>query len=101
MLSIYQKKQIMEENKRMVLTKKNYLFIIIGCVVVLLGLSLMAGGGSENAEVFSPEIFSFRKIALEKKYGIYIFFYEFAETCVHVETFIQRTNIVYFCSFLI
>ena len=54
----------MEENKRMVLTKKNYLFIIIGCVVVLLGLTLMAGGGSENAEVFSPEIFSFRRITL-------------------------------------
>ena len=54
----------MDENKRMVLSKKNYLFIIIGSVVVLLGLILMSGGGSENSEVFSPEIFSFRRITL-------------------------------------
>ena len=55
----------MEENKRMVLNKRNYLFIIIGCIVVLLGFILMSGGGSENPNVFNEEeLFSFRRITL-------------------------------------
>ena len=55
----------MEENKRMVLNKRNYLFIITGCIVVLLGFILMSGGGSENPNVFNEEeLFSFRRITL-------------------------------------
>ena len=55
----------MEEKKNMVLNKKNYLFIILGCVVVILGFVLMSGGGSENPDVFSEEeLFSFRRITL-------------------------------------
>lgn len=55
----------MEENKRMVLKKKNYMFIITGCIVVLLGFVLMSGGGSENPDVFNEaELFSFRRITL-------------------------------------
>ena len=49
----------------MVLNKKNYLFIILGCVVVILGFVLMSGGGSENPDVFNEEeLFSFRRITL-------------------------------------
>ncbi|MBF36309.1 MAG: hypothetical protein CL838_03860 [Crocinitomicaceae bacterium] len=55
----------MEEKKNMVLNKKNYLFIILGCVVVILGFVLMSGGGSENPDVFNEEeLFSFRRITL-------------------------------------
>ena len=55
----------MEEKKNMVLNKKNYLFIILGCVVVILGFVLMSGGGSENPDVFTEEeLFSFRRITL-------------------------------------
>ena len=55
----------MEEKKNMVLNKKNYLFIILGCVVVILGFVLMSGGGSENPNVFNEEeLFSFRRITL-------------------------------------
>lgn len=55
----------MEEKKNMVLNKKNYLFIILGCVVVILGFILMSGGGSENPDVFNEEeLFSFRRITL-------------------------------------
>ena len=55
----------MEEKKNMVLNKKNYLFIILGCVVVILGFILMSGGGSENTDVFNEEeLFSFRRITL-------------------------------------
>ena len=55
----------MEERKKMVLNKKNYLFIILGCVVVILGFVLMSGGGSENPDIFNEEeLFSFRRITL-------------------------------------
>ena len=54
----------MEEN-RMVLKKENYLLIIAGCIIVLLGFVLMSGGGSLDPNVFNEEeLFSFRRITL-------------------------------------
>ena len=69
----------MEEKTNMVLNKKNYLFIILGCVVVILGFVLMSGGGSENPDIFNEEeLFSFRRITLAPflvmlGYGIVLF----------------------------
>ena len=55
----------MEEKSKMVLGKKNYVFIIIGCLVVILGFILMSAGGSENPNVFQEEeLFCFRRITL-------------------------------------
>ncbi len=55
----------MEEKKKMVLKRKNYIFIISGCLVVLLGFVLMSGGGSDDPNVFNEEeLFSFRRITL-------------------------------------
>ncbi|MDA9809687.1 DUF3098 domain-containing protein [Flavobacteriales bacterium] len=55
----------MEEKTKMVLGKKNYVFIITGCLVVILGFILMSGGGSEDPNVFQEdELFSFRRITL-------------------------------------
>ena len=55
----------MEEKTKMVLGKKNYMFIITGCFVVILGFILMSGGGSEDPNVFQEdELFSFRRITL-------------------------------------
>ena len=49
----------------MVLEKKNYLLIIAGCLIVLLGFVLMSGGGSQDPNVFNEEeLFSFRRITL-------------------------------------
>lgn len=45
-------------------TKKNYMLLIIGVVLIAIGFILMTGGGSENPEVFNPDIFSFRRITL-------------------------------------
>ena len=45
----------MEEKSKMVLGKKNYIFIIVGCLVVLLGFILMSGGGSENPDIFNED----------------------------------------------
>ena len=44
--------------------KKNYKFMLIGLAFIALGFILMSGGGSDDPNVFSPDIFSFRRIRL-------------------------------------
>tara|TARA_R110002050_G_scaffold94765_2_gene197184 strand:- start:34665 stop:34919 length:255 start_codon:yes stop_codon:yes gene_type:complete len=44
--------------------KKNYKFMFIGLSCIALGFILMSGGGSDDPNVFNPEIFSFRRIRL-------------------------------------
>jgi len=44
--------------------KKNYLFMFIGLAFITLGFILMSGGGSDDPNVFNPEIYSFRRIRL-------------------------------------
>ncbi|TXK71609.1 DUF3098 domain-containing protein [Mesonia sp. HuA40] len=44
--------------------KKNYIFMAVGLAVIALGYLLMAGGGSDNPEVFNPDIYSWRRIHL-------------------------------------
>jgi uncharacterized membrane protein YidH (DUF202 family) len=47
------------------LPKENYLIIIGGVVLVLLGFVLMSGGGADDPDVFvKEELFSFRRITL-------------------------------------
>ncbi len=45
-------------------TRENYTLIIIGFVIIIIGFLLMIGGGSDDPNVFNPEIFSFRRITL-------------------------------------
>lgn len=44
--------------------KKNYIFMLIGIGIIALGFILMTGGGSDDPNVFNPEIFSWRRIRL-------------------------------------
>lgn len=44
--------------------KKNYLIMLAGIIVILIGFGLMAGGGSDDPEVFNEAIYSFRRIRL-------------------------------------
>ncbi|WP_289645124.1 DUF3098 domain-containing protein [Maribacter aestuarii] len=44
--------------------KKNYLFMFIGIAFIALGFILMSGGGSDDPNVFNPEIYNFRRIRL-------------------------------------
>lgn len=44
--------------------RKNYIFMIIGLIIISLGFILMSGGGSDNPQMFNPEIFSFLRIRL-------------------------------------
>lgn len=43
---------------------KNYKFMLIGLGFIALGFILMSGGGSDDPNVFSPDIFSWRRIRL-------------------------------------
>lgn len=44
--------------------KENYLYTIIGVVLILVGMLLMMGGGSDDPNVFSEEIFSTRRLTI-------------------------------------
>ena len=57
--------QISDPNdEQMTLTKKNYVLLIIGVVIIVLGMVLMTGGGSDNPNEFNYEMFSWRRITL-------------------------------------
>lgn len=42
----------------------NYKVLLIGLAVIALGFILMSGGGSDDPNVFSEDIFNFRRIRL-------------------------------------
>ena len=44
--------------------QKNYQVMAIGLGVIALGFILMSGGGSDDPNVFNPEIYSWRRIRL-------------------------------------
>ena len=53
-----------KNDEQMPLTVRNYVLIIAGFVVILIGMVLMTGGGSDNPEIFNYEMFSWRRITL-------------------------------------
>lgn len=44
--------------------KKNYIFMIIGILCIALGFIFMAGGGSDDPNVFNEEIYNWQRIRL-------------------------------------
>ena len=54
----------MKRKKEFIFSKANYKLMLIGFVVIALGFILMVGGGSDDPNVFNPEIFNFRRIRL-------------------------------------
>jgi len=50
--------------KTFVFGKKNYVAMLIGLAFITIGFTLMSGGGSEDPNVFNPEIYNFRRIKL-------------------------------------
>ena len=55
----------MYKKKRTLLFKKeNYIISVIGILFIFIGLILMMGGGSDDPNIFSDEIFSFRRIRI-------------------------------------
>lgn len=47
-----------------VFKKKNYILLISGLVLILVGIFLMMGGESEDPNVFSEDIFNFQRLTL-------------------------------------
>jgi len=67
------------ENSVMALSRENFKYIIVGCIVVIVGFILMSGGGTEDPTQFNEEeLFSFRRITLAPflvmlGYGVVLF----------------------------
>ena len=53
-----------EQKSEFLFDKINYKILLIGIGVIALGFILMSGGGSDEPNVFSEEIFNFRRIRL-------------------------------------
>ena len=51
-------------NSEFIFQKRNYLFMFIGLAFIALGFILMSGGGSDDPNVFNPDIYNFRRIRL-------------------------------------
>ena len=52
------------QKPELIFHKKNYVFMFIGLAIISLGFILMSGGGSDDPNVFNPDIFNFRRIRL-------------------------------------
>ena len=46
------------------LGKENYKLMAIGFVIIVIGFILVAGGGSDDPNVFSEDIFNFRRLTV-------------------------------------
>jgi hypothetical protein len=55
-----------EENqkKQFLFGKRNYRLLLLSIAVIAFGFIIMSGGGSDDPNVFNPEIFNFRRIRL-------------------------------------
>jgi len=58
-------KQVNDKKEvKMVFEKQNYIFMAVGVALILLGLVLLAGGGSKDPEVFNKAIFGTQRIVV-------------------------------------
>ena len=55
-----------DDNSRLIFAfgKENYILMLSGVVLIILGFILMTGGGSKDPNVFNMEMYSFRRITL-------------------------------------
>ncbi|MDG1218601.1 MAG: DUF3098 domain-containing protein, partial [Flavobacteriaceae bacterium] len=52
------------DKNNFIFKKRNYKIMILGLVIIAVGFILMSGGGSEDPNIFSPDIYNFRRIRL-------------------------------------
>lgn len=53
-----------EKQNEFLFTKENYKILIAGIATIILGYILLSGGGTDDPNIFTREIFSFRRITL-------------------------------------
>ena len=58
------------------LPKENYKLMAIGFAIIVLGFILVAGGGSDDPEVFSTDIFNFRRLTIAPLVLLFGFVFE-------------------------
>lgn len=58
------RKEVIKQETEFIFGKKNFTWMLIGLGVIALGFILMSGGGSDDPNVFNPEIYSWRRIRL-------------------------------------
>ena len=59
------KNVVQKDQSGFAVPEKNYLFLLIGFIIIIVGFALMIGGKSKSPEIFNEsEIFSFRRITL-------------------------------------
>ncbi|MDO1501811.1 DUF3098 domain-containing protein [Winogradskyella maritima] len=59
-----EKKRKSENKPDFIFGKKNYKWLFIGLAFIAVGFILMSGGGSDDPNVYSDAIFSWRRIRL-------------------------------------
>ena len=59
---MYNKEKKMENNEKMAMTPKGLKYLLVGLLVMVSGYMLMAGGGSDDPEVFNYAMFDFRRL---------------------------------------
>jgi len=58
------KKEKEKKEAGFALGKENYRLMAIGFALIVIGFILMTGGGSDDPNVFNPDIFNFRRLTL-------------------------------------
>lgn len=53
-----------DNKERMPLSTKNYIFMLIGVAIIILGFILMSGGGDHTETYFDKSIYSTRRITI-------------------------------------
>jgi len=53
-----------ENESKFLFGKKNYMIMLIGLSFIVLGFILMAGGGSDDPQIFNEDIYNFQRIRL-------------------------------------
>lgn len=57
-------KESVNTNPEMPLGKKNYLLMLVGMGIIVIGFFLLSGGGSDDPMVFNYDMFSVRRIVI-------------------------------------
>jgi len=65
-----------EETTGFAFSKKNYIYMGIGILLLIIGFALLAGGGSTDPNVFNPEIFNTQRLVVAPLFMLSGFLFE-------------------------
>lgn len=68
--------KVQGDNQKMPLSKYNYLLILVGAIIIVVGFVLMAGGTKATPTEFSYDIYSWRRITLAPILVVFGFAFE-------------------------